>query len=168
VPSELVRRSLLAKLFHDRVEIVSGDRVVARHERTFVRGAHVLDARHILRVLEKKHRAVPESTAIKQWSLPPVFDRLMEALPGRVRKPYQEWIRVMRLLESHSLDDLEAAVQLAFESGSPRYATIRTLLRVVAEEPRVTEPVTVEREDLAAMDVEAVDLALYDSITEVA
>jgi hypothetical protein len=38
---------------------------------------------------------------------------------------------------------LEAAVQHAFESGSPRYAVIQTLLRVGAEEPRVVEPVPV-------------------------
>jgi len=168
VPSELVRRSLLAKLFHDRVEIVDGDQVVARHRRTFVRGAHVLDACHILCVLERKHRAVPESTAIQQWLLPPVFERLLEALSGRVRKAHQEWVRVMRLTESHSLEDVEAAVHLAFEHGSPRYATIKTLLRAVADEPRVAEPVPVEREDLAAMEVAPADLALYDSITEVA
>jgi len=168
VPSELVRRSLLAKLFHDRVEIVDGDQVVARHVRTFVRGAHVLDARHILRVLERKHRAVPESTAIQQWVVPPIFERLLGALSGRVRKPHQEWIRVMRLTESHSLEDVETAVDLAFERGSPRYTTIKALLRVVADEPRVAEPVTVDREDLAAMQVEPADLALYDGIAEVA
>lgn len=168
VPSELARRSLLAKLNHDRVEIVDGDQVLARHVRTFVRGAHVLDARHILRVLERKHRAVPESTAIQQWVVPPVFERLLGALSGRVRKPHQEWIRVMRLTESHSLEDVEAAVHLAFERGSPRYTTVKALLRVVADEPRVAEPVTVERADLSAMQVAPADLELYDSITEVA
>jgi len=168
VPSELSRRTLLAKLLHDRVEIVHQDQVVARHERSFVRGAHVLDARHILRVLERKHRAVPESTAIQQWALPAVFERLFEALTGRVRRARQEWVRVLRLTESHSLEDVEAAVHLAFERGSPRYATIKTLLRVVADEPRMADPVTVDRDDLAAMDVAPTDLALYDTITEVA
>jgi hypothetical protein len=168
VPSELVRRTLLAKLFHHRVEVVSGDQVVARHQRTFVRGAHVLDARHILRVLERKHRAVPESTAIQQWVVPPVFERLLGALKGQVRKPHQEWIRVMRLTEAHSLEDVEAALHLAFERGSPRYTTVKALLRAVADEPRLAEPVTVERDDLAAMQVAPADLALYDDITEVA
>jgi transposase len=168
VPSELTRRPLLAKLFHDRVDIVHADHVVASHERSFVRGTHVLDARHILRLLERKHRAVPESTAIAQWLLPPVFERLFEALSSRVRKARQEWVRVLRLTESHSLDDVEAATHLAFERGSPRYATIKTLLRVVADEPRVAEPVTALRDDLATMDVPPADLALYDAITEVA
>ena len=66
------------------------------------------------------------------------------------------------------LEDVEAAIHLAFEHSSPRYATIKTLLRAVADEPHLAEPVTVEREDLAAMDVVTADLTLYDSITEVA
>ena len=168
VPSELVRRPLLAKLFHDRVEVVFEDRVVARHARSFARGDHVLDARHILRVLERKHRAVPESTAIQQWELPAVFERLLGALTARVRKPRQEWVRVLRLTEDHSLDDVEAAVELAFERASPRYATIKALLRVVQDEPRVAEPVLVAREDLAAIDVAPAELALYDTLGEVA
>jgi len=163
-----VRRTLMAKLYHDRIEVVDGERVVACHARSFVRGDLVLDARHILRVLERKHRAVPESTAVQQWTLPPVFARLIEELRGRVRHANREWIQVLRLTEDHGLDDIEAAVHLALEKGSPRYATIKTLLRVVLDEPRVCEPAAVEREDLAALDVPAPDLTRYDDLGEVA
>jgi len=168
VPSELVRRPLIAKLYHDRVALVSGDQVVACHERAFVRGELVLDARHILRVLEIKHRATLESTAIQQWELPEVFERLLDALRGQIRKPSQEWVRVLRLTEDHSRDDVEAAIELAFEQGSPRYATIKTLLRVVQDDPRAADPVQIDRADLAAIDVEPADLALYDALSEVA
>jgi len=150
------------------VEVVHQDQVVARHVRSFVRGDLVLDARHILRVLEKKHRAVPESTAIQQWELPAVFERLHRALQGCVRKPRQEWVRVLRLTESHSLEDVEAAVELALESGSPRLATIKALLRVVADEPRVVEPAGALREDLARVTVAQPDLGRYDALSGVA
>jgi putative peptidoglycan lipid II flippase len=112
--------------------------------------------------------AVTESTAIQQWALPEVFGRLREALATRVRKPRQEWIRVLRLTESHSLEDVEAAVELAFERGSPRLATITALLRVVADEPRAVEPAAVLRADLATISVPLPDLTTYDSLTEVA
>jgi transposase len=168
VPSELARRPLLAKLFHDRVEVTHEDRVVACHTRSFARGDHVLDARHILRVLERKHRAAPESTAIQQWQLPEVFWRLLDALEGRVRKARQEWVRVLRLTEEHDLADVQAALELAFEQDSPRYATVKMLLRVVRDEPRAADPVALERDDLAQIDVAPADLSAYDSLAEVA
>ncbi len=43
VPSEFARCTLLAKFFRDRVEVVDGERVVTRYERSFVRRAHMLD-----------------------------------------------------------------------------------------------------------------------------
>jgi transposase len=168
VPSELVRQPLVAKLYHDRVEFASGDKVVARHERSFSRGQLVLDAHHILRLLEIKHRAAVEATAIQQWELPAVFDRLLAALCERSRKPRQEWVRVLRLSEDHSLDDVEAAIELAFERGSPRYSSIKSLLRTVMDEPRHVEPVPIECPELAAIDVPPADLAPYDALSEVA
>lgn len=168
VPAELARRSLLAKLHWDRIEVVHEDRVVARHERSFVRGELVLDARHILRVIERKHRSALESTAIQQWELPPVFERLYDALCARTRRARQEWVRVLRLAESHALDDVAAAVELAFERDSPRYATVKALLRVVLDDSRVAPPVELERQDLAAIEVPTADLTGYDALTEVA
>lgn len=168
VPSEHARRPLLVKLFHDRVEIVAGEVVVARHARSFVRGFCVLDARHILRVLEHKHRAAFESTAVQQWELPEVFERLFDALAARVRKPQQEWVRVLRLTEEHALEDVAAAAELALEQGAPQVATVRALLRVAQDDIREAEPVEVTRPDLAGLVVPAADLTGYDVLGEVA
>ena len=63
---------------------------------------------------------------------------------------------------------ISSAVELAFERASPRYATIKALLRVVLDDPRIAEPVLIEREDLAAIDVAPAELALYDTLGEVA
>lgn len=164
VPSELARRALLAKLHWDRVEVVDGDRSVAAHRRTTAEWTYVLDVRHVLRLLEKKHRAIPESTAVQQLQLPPALSELREALRTKVRKPDREWIRVLLLLEEHSLDDLECAVLEALRLGSPSQDTIRMLLRQRSSDAVAVAPVQVSDARIATIDVAAPDLVGYDRL----
>ena len=142
------------------------DRVVARHARSYVDGVHVLDAMHVLRLLERKHRAIPESTAIAQLKLAPAFAELRVALRGKVRKPDREWVRVLRLLEEHSMDELEHAVSEALLRKSASLETIRMLLRQQQGEVPWIAPVAVG-EMLSAIDVAPANLAGYDELVEV-
>ena len=57
VPIRHAYRPVWAKLYHDRVALAVGAEVVAEHPRAFVRGAKVLDALHVLPLLERKNRA---------------------------------------------------------------------------------------------------------------
>ena len=57
VPIRHAYRPVWVKLYHDRVAVAVGAEVVAQHPRAFRRGAKVLDARHVLPLLERKHRA---------------------------------------------------------------------------------------------------------------
>lgn len=164
VPSELARRALLAKLYWGTVEIVDGDIVVARHARTYSEGAYVLDAMHVLRVLERKHRAIGESTAIAQLKLPPSLSELRVALRGKVRKPDREWVRVLLLLEEHSMDELERAVSECLRGQAPNLETIRMLLRQQQCEVPEIGPVEVAEERLASIEVAPANLCGYDEL----
>ena len=62
----------------------------------FTRGAKVLDALHVLPLLERKHRAVAEATALLDWRLAPVWQRARAELARHTRKPDQEWVRMLR------------------------------------------------------------------------
>jgi Transposase and inactivated derivatives len=167
VPSRFARCALLAKLSWDRVEIVDGDDCIASHARAYLEGTHVLDAMHVLRLLERKHRAIHESTAIAQMKLSPAFSELRLALRGKVRKPDREWVRVLLLLEEHSHDELERAVSEALRRASPSLETIRMLLRQQRGEMPVLEPVPVANAELAAITVAPADLCGYDELVEV-
>ena len=57
--------------------------------------------RLLLPVLERKHRAVPEATALQDWALAPVWQQVRTALRQQTRKPDQEWVRMLRLLETY-------------------------------------------------------------------
>jgi transposase len=167
VPIALAYRPVMAKLFHDRIEIAADGAIVARHARSFEEGGQVLEPLHVLPLLEKKHRAVPEATALRGWRLPAVFEELRDSLQRSTRKPHQEWIRVLRLLEVHPLEEVEAAVKHSFERGSARLETIRMLLRREAEVPAIVEPAQVRHPALAALTVPAPALESYDALLEV-
>ena len=166
LPTRYARRLVTCKLFHDRVEIALDAEVIARHERSFREGSVVIDPLHVLALLEKKHRAVGESTAITQWQLPGTFHELREKLRAEVRKPDQEWVGVLRLMETNAMAEVESAVQGALERGSPRLQTVRMLLRQGSEEAFRPEPVEVEREELANLEVAEPELAAWDALCE--
>lgn len=162
LPIEHAYRDAWARVYADRIEIAVKDRLAARHQRCFGEGCYVLDPLHVLPLLERKHRAVPEATALRAWALPAVFERLREELQERTRKPDREWVRVLRLVEDHPLDEVAQAVHAALRAETPRLESIRLLLRRRDGEPAPVAPVAITRADLAAMRVAAPDLAAYD------
>lgn len=165
LPIRHAYRPVWGKLFSDRIVIAVDHEVVAQHERSFVKGAKVLDPRHVLALLERKHRAVDEATALQQWELPQVFETLRQELHRLTRKPEREWIRVLRLMEDHPESEVAAAVGEALERGSPRLETVRLLLRARQEgEAPVLCPAPVPRPDLAALQVEPPALETYDTL----
>ena len=134
VPIRHAYRPVWVKLYHDRVAVAVGAEVVAQHPRAFRRGAKVLDARHVLPLLERKHRAVPEATALRSWRLAPLWQQVRAALATHTRKPDQEWVRMLRLMETHPAAvveraAVERAVAVALERHSPRLETVRLILR---------------------------------------
>ena len=165
VPIRHAYRPVWVKLYHDRVAIAVGADVVAQHARAFYRGSKVLDARHVLELLERKHRAVPEATALLGWQLAPVWQQVRAELARHTRKSDQEWIRMLRLMETHPAAAVERAVTVALERHSPRLETVRLILRQQqGGPPPVCQPVMEVRPDLARITVPAPTLAAYDAL----
>jgi hypothetical protein len=165
VPIVHAYRPVLAKLFHDRVELEAEGAIVASFRRSYRVGELVLDPMHVLPLLEKKHRAVDEASALKGFHLPAVFHELRTRMRPLTRKPDQEWISVLRLLEQHALHEVEAAVAEAIARGTPRLSTVSQLLRQHGEPMTCVAPALVKRPDLAALTIEAPHLDRYDVLT---
>ena len=167
VPIRHAYRPVWVKLYHDRVAIAVGAEVVAQHARAFSRGAKVLDALHVLPLLERKHRAVAEATALADWRLAPVWQQVRAELARHTRKPDQEWVRMLRLMETHPAAAVERAAQAALERHSPRLETVRLILRQQQSgPPPVCRPVTGVRPELAEITVPTPRLAAYDALVE--
>jgi len=163
VPIEHAYRPAWVKLHHDHVRIVVRDQVVAEHARSFKVGTKVIEPLHVLPLLERKSRAVSEATAIRQWELPKAIGQLRHELHRHTRNADREWVQVLQLLEEVTERELERVVAEAIERGSPRLETVKLLLRSASQgSVGQAEPVTLRREDLAAMRVAQPCLADYD------
>ena len=97
-----------------------------------------------------------------------MIQELRVALRKRRKKADQEWVRVLRLLEQHSMEELELAVKQAIERGSPTLETIRMLIRQKKGGELEIRPAEVARADLAAITVAQPKLVRYDEFVEVA
>ena len=93
------------------------------------------------------------------WRLAPVWQQVRAALATHTRKPDQEWVRMLRLMETHPAAAVERAVSVALERHSPRPAH----LAAAAGRPASGVSARV-RPDLARIDVPAPTLAAYDAL----
>lgn len=166
VPEEFAHRSVLVKVFAECVRIVLDDRVIAEHARNFVKGVRIMDWRHFLDLLAKKHRAIPEATALRGLNLPTAYFTLREQLRSCTRHADREWVEVLMLLRDGDEATVTAAVQAALQAGSPRLATIQQILRHQQTPLMNVAPIDFERPDLAAIDVRVPDLSAYDALLE--
>jgi transposase len=167
VPIAYARRSMSAKLFHERVEVVCDGEVVTSKERSYEESAMVLDPFDVLPLLEHKHRAVSESTAIQQWNLPAVFHELRARLRERTRKGDREWVRVMLLSKQHEMKALEQAVEQSLARGAASLETIKMILERAGARPIDASLPAIVRSELLALEVRAPRLAAWDEVVEV-
>jgi transposase len=121
VPRRWAFRSVTVKGYVDRVEVVAGGQVVARHARTYARHEKVLDPLHFLVVLDHKPAALDHAPVYRDWQLPPAFPDLRWALEQRLgrRAGSRHYIRVLQLLARHPLTRVEHAITLCRTRGDP-------------------------------------------------
>ena len=79
----------------------------------------------MLPLLERKHRAAAEATALANWRLAPVWQQVRAELAKRTCKPDQEWVQMLRLMETHPAAAVERAARAALKRHSPRLETVR-------------------------------------------
>src|SRR5271154_1485574 len=129
VPTEYGHRDVLVKGYVHEVVIVCGSQVIARHRRSYQREDMVFDPLHYLALLEQKARALDQAAPLVGWELPECFARLRRLLEGRLNKGgKREYVQVLRLLETFSLQEVEAAIVDALHLGTISFDAVKHLL----------------------------------------
>ena len=140
VPTTHGLRSVIVKGFVDEVVILSGTEEIARHPRSYERGAFVFDPLHYLALLEQKPGALDQAAPLQGWNLPEQFDhlrRLMEQRMGNCGK--REFIQVLRLMEVFEQDLVAGAVSQAIRLGTISFDAVKQLAvaRIERRPPRL-------------------------------
>jgi hypothetical protein len=94
------------------VEVCRGGRVIARHARCWGREQRILEPLHYLALLERKPGALDYGKPFAQWDLPDCFWVLRARLEReRDGEGTREFIKVLQLLDVHSLGEVTRAVE---------------------------------------------------------
>jgi hypothetical protein len=140
VPTEYGHRQVHVKGFVHQVVIACGSDVIAVHTHSYEHEAIVFDPLHYLALLEQKTRALDQAAPLAGWQLPGCFLTLRRLLEARLGKAgCREYIQVLRLLETFTLEVVSRAVEDALRLGTISFDAVRHLLlcRIEQRPPRL-------------------------------
>lgn len=169
VPASLVGRRVSVRTTPRAVEVRWLGRVVARHERLYLKYAESLVLDHYLDVLMAKPGAFPGSLALHQarsrGEFPASYDELWAKLKARLgdRDATRAMITVLLAHRSYPKDVMVAAVAKALAMGAVNPASIELLAHsAVAGEP--VQLAMIEVGELARYARALPDLSPYDQL----
>jgi len=144
VPRACAYRAVTVKGYIDRVEVVDGGQVVARHERSYGRDEQVLDPLHYLAALGRRPAALDHAPVLRDWRLPESFARLRQALEVRHGPPAgrRHYARVLQLLAEYPLERVEQAAATCLRRGELHAERIAAEARRLADVAAPPAPVT--------------------------
>jgi transposase len=165
VPTEFAHHPVTAVGTIDTVQIVAADRVVASHRRCWGREQVHYNPVHYLALLERKPGALDFAAPLEGWELPACFGILRRRLEAELDGlGTRQFIKVLRLLEWASLEELTRAVERALELGTCDADAVRLIVEHRRESPARLFSLD-GRPHLALVSVPAVDLSAYASLT---
>lgn len=164
VPTKYAHRPLMVVATVDEVRIVFEDHLVARHRRSWKKQQSLFDPVHYLALLERKPGGFDHARPLEDWELPVCFGILRRRLEAEFDgRGTREFIKVLRLLETHSLTALKIAVQHALEIGTTNSDAVRLILEYQQEEP-VALFCLDGRPHLKLVRVAQTDISVYQSL----
>jgi transposase len=166
VPRRWAFRTVTAKGYVDRVEVVGDGTTVATHVRSYGRAQKVLDPLHFLGVLERKPGALDHAPVYRDWPLPPTFAALRTALSERLGSGpgTRHYIRVLQLLANHPVERLEAVIAGALARGELDAALIAAAARPLTCDNALSLSDNGLSPDLGAVSVRPADLSQFDRL----
>jgi len=112
VPVDYAHNTVVVKGYTDRVDICQLNERIASHKRLWGKDDVRFEPVHYLRLLERKPGALDHARPLEGWVLPECFSILRRRLENdQDGDGTREYIRVLRLLENHSLSSVRQAVE---------------------------------------------------------
>jgi transposase len=129
-------RSASIEVYEDRLRIIVDTTVVADHRRATGHGQRILDPRHYVELLKRKHRAAASAEVLADGRIPRELHELFEHYcrsdaVGATKK----WTQVLALLAEVPAEQLAQTVTRALARGTDDPAAIALLVRQSMDPP---------------------------------
>ena len=164
MPVRYAHHPVVLKGYVDRVEICHLDKAIARHPRLWGKEGVSFEPLHYLALLERKPGALDHARPLADWQLPKGFPILRRRLEAEADgEGTREYIRVLRLLEKHSIKALTRAIKQGLRCGAHTRDAIAQFL-IPREDWRKTTFRLDGREHLRRVKVSTADIRAYQSL----
>lgn len=137
VPRRWAFEVVTVKAYPEEVRVVAQGQEVARHQRSYGKSQQILDPLHYLVTLGRRPAALDHASVYRDWRLPEAFGQLRQqfedkhgSLPG-----VRHYVRVLQLLASHALPEVEAAIRYCRQRGLCNADAIQARLQTSARHP---------------------------------
>ena len=164
VPVRYAHYQMLVRGYVDRVEVCRGDECIARHPRLWSKEGVHFDPVHYLALLERKPGGFDYARPLEDWKLPSCFRDLRKRLEAEHDgEGTREYIKVLRLLEKHSLRELTRAVEQGLRCGASSRDAVAQFL-TPRMEWRYTRFSLDGRDHLRSVQVACTDISGYSRL----
>jgi transposase len=134
VPTEYGHQQVLLKAFVWEVVISCSSEVIARHWRSYGREEMIFNPLHYLALLEHKTNALDQAAPLQGLQLPEEFPELRRQMEARLgKRGRREYVQVLRLLETFSVEEVAAAVRQALRFPAIAFDAVKHLLLCAIE-----------------------------------
>lgn len=134
VPSEHAHKEFTVVASIDTVRFLVGGDIVASHERDWGKNGTHYNPIHYLAIAAERPNGLDFGAPFADWQLPKEFDVLRRRLMSKAgSQGKREYIRILRLLEKFSIDQLSRGVIKALASNTTAYEGVRLYVECAAE-----------------------------------
>ena len=167
VPAEYAGRALMVKTDPERIGVYAGEKLIARHIRSYERNQDFEDPDHPKALLAQRKKARDQKIFMRFIALSHKADLYYRKLAERRLNPQQHVRKIVALSEIYGTEPVARAIEDAFifEAFSSEY--IANLLQQRArfhKEPAALH--LTRREDLLDIRLEHPDLSIYERKTD--
>jgi len=136
VPTCYAHRHASVEVYEDYLRIIVDTTVVAEHRRAVGHGQRILDPRHYVGLLKRKHRAAASAEVLADGRIPTelreLFEHYRKTDPASATK---KWTQVLSLLDEVPAENLAQTVTRALARGTDDPAAIALLVRQSMDPP---------------------------------
>jgi len=163
VPHDRVRKTLTVVATSDTVRVLDGQEIVAKHMRSWGKGAQVEDAAHLAELVAAKRRASEARGMSRLFKAVPEAQELVRRLAERGGNIGNAVVRMGDLLDAYGAATLAKAIVEALAQDAPHIAALRQILD--RERPAAPNAVTLP-DDPRVRDVvvRQPPLSVYDAL----
>jgi hypothetical protein len=167
VPIQYAYQRLTLKADPFRVRVFGGEEQVADHPRCYQKRQVIEDWRHYVPLLLHKSFAVPFASALRHGELPTTFEAARLELVARRSDGNREFVRLLELCLTHSVEAVDVALALAREQADWSADTVRHLLGWAASPGAAQPPLDPARYPAYQGAAPPPDLNAYNRLLEV-